>query len=254
MNKIMKGLGTMVLAAYAGCASQPQAVEAPKTPAKVEVTKDYLTLGDSKRAEARQDKAYSAQEVSDVIFQYQTLKMSVPDKKADAELKKHYNASVAECEKIINEAFDNTDVYAYVGLVSDKASGNKRANYGGSLPLYVGKGKDVAEQLNIKQKIELLLKASPEWKQYAAKDGVISTADVYNTSMGIDRKLFTQMLNARKAFGVQGDANSHYIDNAVLAAITDGKTETNCELRDNHLRLRAVYAGHSFAEPEAAKK
>jgi len=261
MNKLMKGLGTLVLALSAGCASQPQAVEAPKVPQKVEVTADYLTLGDAARVNAKQDNIYSAQEVSDVIFQYQTLKLSDP-KKGDAELKRHYAASVAECEKIINEAFDNADIYAYIGIVTDKGNGNAAKNYGGDLPLYVGKGKDVAKykkivngkeveiNFDIRQKIEFLLKATPKW-QSPAENGKVSRERIYATSVGADRDTFAAILKQRQAFGVKNDPNAHYVDAAKWASLTDKNIETNCEIRDDHLYFSAVYNGHPVEQKPA---
>jgi len=248
MNKFMKGLGTIVLAAYAGCASQP--VEAPKVPKNVEITADYLTLADASRVKAREDNAYMPAEVSDIIFQYETLKMS--EKSVKSDVKKPYNNAVADCEKTINSAFDNADIYAYVGIVTDKGAGNAARNYGGDKPLYVGKGKDVAKHFDMRQKIELLLKAGVAWPKLV--DGnAVSLENVYKSTMGVDRKKFAEVLKAREKFGVYESTGSHYVDAAKWASLTDDQCETNCEVRDNHLRFMAAYNGHQVEQKKADK-
>lgn len=260
MSRFTKGLGlgAIVLAAYTGCAGQQKVVEAPgvvhKAPQQVEVTEDYLTIADAERAKARADNAYSAQEVSDIINQYQTLKMSAPEKKAGEGLENHYKASVAECEKIINTAFDNADIYAYIGVVTDKASGNKPGNYGGDRPLYVGKGKDVAEQFDMRQKIELLLKSVPKWNSWPGKT-TKDRSQVYSTSIGVDPEKFGKLLEERRAFGRKDDPDACYVDQEMWIRMTDGASYHNSEVRGdrNHLRMRAAFNGYNVEQKPAAK-
>ncbi|MEM4240114.1 MAG: hypothetical protein QXK08_02905 [Candidatus Woesearchaeota archaeon] len=265
MNKIKEGLVALAIGYFAGCAGeQPQPVEAPQPPAqaeaapvrvpkKVDMTHDYLANAEVERMNLRKDDMYTPAELSDVIFQYQTLKMSEPGDKADAKLKQRYNDAVAECEKTINDAFDNAEIYAYVGLVSDKASGNRRANLGGDKKLYVGKGKDVAKELSMAQKIELLRKARPEWAPYASKGRVLDSKVVYATSMGVDMALFDGVLVSRNEFGVKDDEESHYLDGPRWLRLNNHSTDYDPEVRDDHLRLMAVYNGHALPEPAKAE-
>ncbi len=249
MNKLTKlvGTGALALGMLSGCnymKKGEQAYVQPQQPQAVQVTDDSLTMARAGYIQMREDKQWSREDLTKVIDTYQTLKLSKPDETAPEDVKILYNKIVGEHEKVITDAFNEADISAYVGIVTDNASGNRRGNYGGGKQLYVGKGKDVADQFSIDQKITLLRTSRPAWVPYNAKDDVIGEADVYGTSMPVDRAHFENVLKARKAFGKKNDPASGYLDERVYAALNDGKADFNGEIRDEHFLFSAAYNGH----------
>jgi hypothetical protein len=198
--------------------------------------------------EVSRDKKYAVEEISTVIDAYQRIKAHQLPANASTELKGLHTQVIGEHEKLINDAFNEADIYAYIGVVTDKASGNRRGNYGGTKPLYVGKGKDVADLFSVEQKGELVKKARREWKPYQEQRDVIPVEAVYASSIGVESGLFGKIVAKRKALGKKDDASAHYLTEATWAGLNDGKTDYNAEVRDSHLRCGAVYAGH--AEPQ----
>jgi len=118
--------------------------------------------------------------------------------------------------------------------------------------LYVGEGRDVAKHFGIRQKIEFLLKATPKW-QSPAEGGKVRRDKIYATAMGVDAEKFAAILKERKAFGVKGSPDEHYVDAKKWASLTNGRIDTDSEVRDGHTYFTAVYDGHPAAEPAAKK-
>jgi hypothetical protein len=247
MKKLTSGLMPIVLALSAGCAAQqPRTYVQPQAPQSVQVTDDYLTLADANRIKIEADKNYTVEELSAVIDQYQTLKASketLKTSKADNSVKEHYNKTVGAYEQIITDAFNKSDIFAYVGYAGDKAVEYRPSNIGGVMPLFVGKGKDVPG-LTIEQKIDLLSKSRRKWAPYAVKGNSIDTADVYSTAVRVDAKQFKKVLESRPAFGFKDTPGHEYLDSAKWAKLTDGNYD-NGEVRNGNLFLTAAYNGHA---------
>jgi hypothetical protein len=142
---------------------------------------------------------------------------------------------------VINAAFDNADIYSYIGIITDKGAGNRAANYGGDKPLYVGKGKKIAAHLTIDEKASLLSKSSSEWKRLFVKGGKIDSEEIYSRCIEIKQAKFGELVNACEFFGVKDDINSHFVDVPKWKSLTNGSIDFDCEVRDDHLFLYAIY-------------
>lgn len=242
-----------------GSQQQPAAVQ-QQPPKTIDATAadEILTKARAQLMDLTKDKKYVHEDVMKIIAQYETLKNYKVDDKAGTQAKDLYTKVIGEYEKAIGDAFNERDIYAYIGIVTDKATGNRPGNLGGVKPLYVGKGKDVADKLSdIGQKIELLRKERPAWKPYpVGKNLAINENEVYATSVGVDKETMEKVLKARTSFGKRDDAEARYLDMGVWNRLHNGSAEFDAEARDGHYRFMAVYRvlkEAPKAEPKATK-
>jgi hypothetical protein len=159
MNKFMKCLGTMVLTAYAGCASQPQAVEAPKAPQKM--THEYLSQVEQRVLAIDADGKRSKAESEELSKLYAIVNSTKPEKDADAGTKEHYSHVLRMLSAAQKDNYDNMKFYLVLTGVDTAEFRNVPGNIGGTRALPPVTGEYLVKALGEKRAYEIMSKAVP---------------------------------------------------------------------------------------------
>ncbi len=158
MNKVMKGLGTIVLAAYAGCASQPQ-VEATKAPQKM--THEYTSQVEQRVLAIDADGKRSAAETAELSQLYAIVSGTKPEKDADANTKEHYQHVLKMLSAAQNDNYKNMKFRLVLTGVDTEEFQNVPGNIGGTKPLDAVTGEYLVKALGEKRAYDIMSKAAP---------------------------------------------------------------------------------------------
>lgn len=152
----MKGLGTLVLAAYAGCASQPQAPQAPQ-----KITHEYTNQVEQRVLAIDADGKRDAAETAELAGLYAVLSTNQPEKDADKPTKEHYEHVLKMLSTAQKDNYKNMKFYLVLTGVDTEEFQNVPGNIGGTRPLDAVTGAYLVEKLGEKRAYEIMSKAAP---------------------------------------------------------------------------------------------
>lgn len=169
MNKLMNGLGTIVLALSAGCAV-PQPVEGPRAPQKLDNV--AINAFEEQYRTMRADNKISPVEARRIAEGYNILKSAELVEGANPDTVQHRNRVRDNLYGSgFNEVFNNMDIYVVLSGMASEELKNGPANIGAVRKVYVGKGIDVAGKLTEDKRIELYQKAREQWNPLPVTSG-----------------------------------------------------------------------------------